>query len=192
MSDPVLDYWRSGKGLEHITPPGTTWPEGEGFPLFLANLLVGEEVMEVGCGVGRLASALPPDSYVGVDVSRGAVELARERCPAHDFRLMAPEDDLPAGSAALLHTVLLHVTDEALPSLVARLSGFGRIVVGEIMGRHWRRPGNPPVFNRELADYEEAFEVAGFRLLTTYAISYPRYKDTFLTVADFRKGDGPA
>ena len=192
MSDTVLDYWRSGKGLEHITPPGTTWPEGLGFPLFLANLLAGEEVVEVGCGVGRLASVLPPDSYVGVDISSGAVELARERCPAYDFRLMAAEGDLPAGSTALLHTVLLHVTDEALPSLMARLSGFNRVVVGEIMGRHWRRSGNSPVFNRELIDYEKAFEAVGFRLLTTYAIPYPRYKDTFLTVADFRKWLGPA
>ena len=45
-------------------------------------------------------------------------------------------------------------------------------VVGEVMGRQWRRPGDPPVFNREAHEYVELLGRPCERL----AVPYPRYK----------------
>ena len=59
------------------------------------------------------------------------------------------------------------------PALLARTSGYGRIVIGEVMGRQWRRPGDPPVFNREAHEY---VELLGRELIDTIAVPYPRYR----------------
>lgn len=188
----VLEYWRSGSGMGHITPGGIKWPEGGHFAALLGGLLADERVVEIGCGPGRLASCLPADAYVGLDICPQALELARERHPRHDFRLVdwEREPPLPEGTAALFHTVLLHVPDEVLPELLAELGGFQRVIVGEILGRKWRRPGNPPVFNREIEEYQAAFAEAGFALRSSMILPYVRYKDTHLTLMDFRRTEG--
>lgn len=185
--DAVLDYWRSGQGLGHITPAGIEWPEGEYFAALLGGFLHGERVVEIGCGPGRLAACFPPDLYVGLDICPQAVEAAQGRRPGHDFRVIDGADPLPEGDTALCHTVLLHVPDDALPVLLAKLGGFRRVVVGEILGRHWRRPGNPPVFNREIEEYQAAFLAAGFALRSSILLPYHRYKDAHLTLMDFRR-----
>ena len=171
---------------------GVEWPEGEYFSSLLSGFLHGDRVVEIGCGPGRLAKCFPPETYVGLDICPQAVELARERHPQHDFRVIDWSEPLPEGDTALFHTVLLHVPDEALPAMLAKLGGFQRVVVGEILGRKWRRPGNPPVFNREIEEYSTAFQDAGFALRSSLILPYVRYKDTHLTLMDFRRSDPAA
>lgn len=72
----------------------------------------------------------------------------------------------------LAHTVLLHVPDDEIGPLLARTAPYARIVIGEVMGRKWRRPGDPPVFNREASEY---VELSGRQLVDTIAVPYPRY-----------------
>lgn len=188
----ILEYWRSGQGLSNITPQGKVWPEGEEFATFLTELLTGEIVAEIGCGLGRLAPCFQPDNYVGVDICPQAIGKARERHPDHAFHTIGEVEALPMASVALLHTVLLHVPDKVLPEFVARLTPYPRVVVGEILGRHWRREGNPPVFNRELEDYVEAFRAEGFQLSAAHEILYSHYQNTNLTVMDFQREKGSA
>lgn len=47
-----------------------------------ADWLAKAEVLEIGCGVGRLVPAMKPRvaSYTGIDISRSIVEEARTRC----------------------------------------------------------------------------------------------------------------
>jgi SAM-dependent methyltransferase len=188
--DAALEYWRSGQGLGNITPGGMEWPEGPYFASTLSGFLYEGGVVEVGCGTGRLATCFPSDAYIGLDLCPQVVAMARERCPRHDFRVIAWDDPLPEGDTALFHTVLLHIPDELLPTLLAKLGGFRRVVVGEILGRKWRRPGNPPVFNRELEEYREAFAAAGFLYRSAMLFTYSRYPDTHLSLMDFRRSEG--
>jgi SAM-dependent methyltransferase len=51
----------------------------------------GARVLEVGCGSGDLLAATEPQVGVGVDVSRGMVELARSRHPGLEFHVASGE-----------------------------------------------------------------------------------------------------
>ena len=52
----------------------------------------GSSVLEIGSGNGDLLAALAPRAGVGIDVSRGMVELARSRHPGIRFEIAAGED----------------------------------------------------------------------------------------------------
>jgi len=181
----VLDFWRSPAGLDYITPAGKAWPEGDRFSAFLASLIGESSVLEFGCGPGRLAGCFDPDRYVGVDVSEHAIAAARRANPSHRFAVIGEVDPLPPADVTLAHTVLLHVPDEALPGVVARFESE-TVIVSEILGRHWRRQGNPPVFNRDLSDYGAAF-LPRYRIATRQVWPYPHYADTNLSVMRFGK-----
>ncbi len=56
------------------------------------QILPGARVLEIGSGSGDLLAALKPSYGVGVDVSPGMVELARERHPDLRFEAVAGED----------------------------------------------------------------------------------------------------
>lgn len=181
-------YWASGRGLGNITPAGKLWPEGESFPGILAETFRGLRTVEFGCGVGRLAQCFDPKLYVGVDICPDAVAIARRNNPQHEF-WDADHPQMPDGDILLAHTVLLHIPDDELPRWAAAFQ-YPRVVVSEILGRKWRRPGNPPVFNREADEYVSVFADAGYMLGAVRHVPYPHYRDTDLTMLTFaRAGD---
>ncbi len=178
----TLDFWRSEQGLEHITPRGKQWPEGDGFPRFIRRI-AGENVLEFGCGIGRLAECFDPAQYVGVDVSAHAVSLARKRLPQHLFFVVGDSEKLPTTTTTLAHTVLLHIPDGHLGATVARFTS-PRVLVSEILGRSWRRTGEPPVFNREAEEYASAF-APRYKLASSTTRPYPHYTETYMTLLEF-------
>jgi len=161
------------------------WPEGDGFPEFLSGLVGEGSVLEFGCGIGRLAGCFDPECYLGVDVSTFAIAEARLLRPSHRFQVIDDAKSLPASDVTLAHTVLLHVPDDALQAVVDRFES-PRLIISEILGRHWRRTGNPPVFNREMSDYEAVLSPR-YRLTGRHFRPYPHYADTMLTVMEFAK-----
>lgn len=176
------EYWRSGAGLGNITPAGKAWPEGEGFPEALLALIGdGSPVLEFGCGVGRLAGLFEVEDYIGIDIAPPALAVARQALPGHRFELLA--DALPSAAVTFAHTVLLHIPDDALAGTMALFTS-PRVIVSEILGRHWRRSGNPPVFNREMSDYEAAF-APRYRLSEVMLHPYPHYRNTDLSIMEF-------
>lgn len=167
-------YWKDNHRLEHITPPGDQFPEVNLMDT-LAYVCQGK-VFEFGCGYGRLAKAFHQTAYVGYDINPAALAAARKNNPSYEFT------DTPWQQAdtILAHTVLLHVPDDAILSVISHMKVYRRVVIGEIMGRRWRRPGNPPVFNREAAEYESMMG----RKAKHFSIPYPRY-NTNLTMMVF-------
>ncbi len=77
-NETALDWDKSRKNL--------VWPE-------LANLvkrvIPGAKVLDIGCGNGRLLNILqdkiPPQDYLGVDVSANLVSLAKNNWPNYNF-----------------------------------------------------------------------------------------------------------
>lgn len=169
------DYWRANSQLKHITPPGETMPE-VGLNDVLPKVCTGT-VFEFGCGYGRLAKMFDPDAYVGFDVNPVAIAEAKLGNPRHRFTDWWHKED-----TFLAHTVLLHIADDDLRDIAPQIKQYPRIVVGEIMGRRWRRPGNPPVFNREVAEYEDIFGLKAEQ----HKVPYPRYS-THLTILVFQQ-----
>jgi SAM-dependent methyltransferase len=158
------DYWKGNVNLQHITPPGEDMPEVD---LFAAlRVACRGTVFEFGCGYGRLAPCFRPDMYTGMDINPSALVAAKDRNPGHVF-----VEDWAEADTVLAHTVLLHIPDDEIQSVIDRMKGYKRIVIGEIMGRSWRRGGNPPVFNREVSDYADMVGVSP----SVTKVAYPRY-----------------
>ena len=88
------------------------------------------QVLEVGCGTGRVYEQLvprflEPSAYIGVDVSERMLALARQRCPRGSFRYgdgLALDAATDAFDYALAFEVAGH-----LPELRPLLSELGRV-----------------------------------------------------------------
>lgn len=165
MTQSPAEYWQSNKQLLHITPPGEEFPEIN-LPAALAQACIGT-VFEFGCGYGRLAQFFSHTRYIGFDINQHAINKACENYPRHIFGNQWVQAD-----TFLAYTVLLHIPDDEIESVINRAKlNYSRIVIGEIMGREWRRPGNPPVFNRDRQDYVDLINWK----YHVISVGYPRY-----------------
>lgn len=165
MGQTPAEYWQNNQSLQNITPAGIEFPE-IGLPAAVKEACTGS-VFEFGCGYGRLAGFFDPDWYYGYDINPAAIEAARKRNPAHSFG-----SEMRGAYTFLAYTVLLHVPDDEIEAVIeAAKADYQRIVIGEIMGREWRRPGNPPVFNRGAEEYVQMVDWQ-HRIIK---VSYPRY-----------------
>ena len=96
----------------------------------------GRAAIDVGCGSGANVAALPDRFFrVGIDPEPRAIELARTRHPAVEFRCGSAPDDvadlLPRADLVLLTDVLEHVPDDFrfLSALLAPLPAGAHLLV---------------------------------------------------------------
>jgi len=174
MEQLAADFWRTQNGVRHITPQGKANPEGAWLLPYLADVQAHGRVVEIGCGPGRLACAFKPHAYLGLDLNERSIAEARERNPLHAFDVA--QDELPQADVYLLHTVLMHVADNELDALLGQIKAPA-VCVSEMMGREWRREGDPPVFNREPFEYVEAFAAHGYVLSQSRTEIYQHYEE---------------
>lgn len=183
-------WWRDNHSLSHIVPPGTgVGPEDFNVCVVLRGLIGSGSVLDFGCGVGRLARCFAADRYIGVDVNTHALDYCRKHVPTHTF-MRVDAGPLPRAHCVLAYTVLLHIPDAELPSVVERLSvAAPRVLVVEILGRQWRgKPGSTPAtFNRELSDYASTFDAVGMPLHRAEHYPYKRYGGVSITAMDFQR-----
>lgn len=158
------DYWRGNTRLREITPRGERYPEVGLFEA-LGRACRGS-VFEFGCGDGRLSPAFSPELYAGFDINPAALAAAARANPGYRF-----VSEWEPADTFLAWTVLLHVPDDEIGTVLAEAEAYKRIVIGEVMGRKWRRAGDPPVFNREADEYVEMVGRTAERI----AVPYPRY-----------------
>jgi len=172
----IYEFWRD-HALEHIKPRvGGEFPEGWDVRDLLVELIGDETVNEVGCGFGRLAGKFNPGLYHGWDICPSAIEEAHIHEPLHTFRLYELGHGLIPSTWVLFYTTLLHVHDDDVPGFLKETTSKCRkVLIGEILGRNWRRKGNPPVFNREESEYIDVMKDAGFAFTSSRDIPYKRY-----------------
>jgi SAM-dependent methyltransferase len=185
MAD-YLNFWRE-HALDNIKPEvGLEYPEGMQAIEALQDVIGDGELLEVGCGRGRLAPLFMPEDYNGIDVCAAAIDAAKQFSPGYRFDLVIGDEELPFTATKLCYTVLLHVPDDDLGAMVSRLAWSSeRVVVAEILGRHWRRDGPPPVFNRELTEYRDHFARFGMDNCEVTRAPYERYSGTEISIMDF-------
>jgi SAM-dependent methyltransferase len=193
----IYEFWRD-HSLSNIKPDtGQEFPEGwdvvEFFKTFKTPKEYGE-IIEIGCGYGRLCRAFDPVEYLGLDISPYAIQQAKTLNPYYEFEVIEENKmhkSYPHSRTKLLYSVLLHQTDEDIDSIIENLCETSRrIIVVELCGRDWRREGNPPVFNRGPEEYDIMFSNHGRGLSTIIKKPYTRYKkynklDTNLTIMVF-------
>lgn len=185
----IYKFWKHNS-LKHIKPNrGGEFPEGWDVVEFLKEIYTEEEygkVIDVGCGYGRLCKAFNPNKYLGIDFSNDAILKAKELNPNYTFSTINNFESYPKSDTKLLYTVLLHQRDEDIEVIVETLcKSTNKIIVAEICGRSWRRPGNPPVFNREEEEYIDLFKKYGKFIEKQYNEPYAAYKDTKIKIMIF-------
>jgi SAM-dependent methyltransferase len=179
----IIDFWKNNAINNIIPNTGEEFPEGWDVRNYLQTSFSGtKRVTEVGCGYGRLAKAYSSELYLGLDVSPGAIEVAKFNNPEHEFRVVDWKEPYPETDIRLVYTVLLHMNDNMIDEVVSRLcENTTMVLVAEIMGRSWRREGDPPVFNREAQEYKDIFWKYDFELAGEELQPYARYPNTFIT-----------
>lgn len=159
-------FWLSPASDAHITPGGESH---EGFDIGLVlRLLCGPSVCEIGCGLSRHADAF--EDYAGLDVNHERINASERRHPGRAFKLTGFSDPYPPAACYLFCSVLLHVRDEDLASVAARVKGT-RAVICEVMNPD-RRDGIVN-FHRSPGGYE------AFGKAVEFSLPYERYPDTF-------------
>jgi len=175
------EYWTADSG-ENITAGATSSPEGFDVVQFLRELLALapdiQTVHDLGCGRGRLCSVRSPEEYVGSDLSPGSIAAAKKANPGYTFNEVSVDSEYPEADATLAYTVFLHMDDQTLDGVIGniRKADHPYICVAEILGREWRRRGNPPVFNRDLNDYVAIMRSHGYYLYAASSKVYQHYK----------------
>ncbi len=160
----VKDYWLNNVNLEHITPLNDRYPE-VGLENALKMACTGY-VFEFGCGDGRLSPYFNSMMYEGFDINQHALNQAKINNPKYKY-----VNEWKPANTVLAYTVLLHIPDDEIQSVIERMKTYDRIVIGEITGRKWRRAGNPPVFNREITEYINMIGIVP----NIIKVPYPRY-----------------
>ena len=169
----VLKFWTENTDVKHIIPPSSTteFPEGWDVHSYLRNIVGEENVVELGCGYGRIAAGFTSNQYRGFDVNPSAIAQAEEQLPEHNFSLYEIGTELPPTEWLLVYTVLLHVSDDDIVATIATITkNCDKVLIAEIMHRGPRqppRPGKPPVFNREQEEYIQMFKNVGFKLTSS-------------------------
>lgn len=183
----IVEFWQK-EGTKHLIPnTGNQFPEGWDVRPYLQSLFPEKgKVTEVGCGNGRLCLSFNSSRYLGLDINPTAIEEAQKLYPQYNFKLLIPSTPLLFSEFKFVYTVLLHVSDEAIKGIVESLvESSSEVLVAEIMGRKWRRPGSPPVFNREGDEYIALFESFGCKPILNEEKPYTRYKNTNITFIKF-------
>lgn len=175
---PDQEFWIA-EGMKHIVPQGMgEFPEGFdviGAIKDFSKKVDYQKVIDFGCGYGRLCESFKADQYLGVDINPQAIREAKERFPKYSFEVL--DDDLERADLFFAYTVFLHIGDRALHKLLKKVRSK-YLLVGEILGREWRRIGNPPVYNRNFEDYIKIFRTHDFVLKKRMEKPYERYSDT--------------
>ncbi len=147
------NFWQTD-GLQHIHPQGFgEFPEG--FDLVsevkeIVKEIPHTRVVDFGCGYGRLCESFETEKYLGVDINPQAIEEAKSKFSQYKFEIA--EKGIKGADLFFAYTVFLHLNDSEVDEVLRNMR-CKWLVVGEILGKEWRRDGLPPVFNRNLEDY---------------------------------------
>lgn len=182
----IIKFWLNDN-FNNITPNKVRYPEGWDVCERLNKLYGCENVVEVGCGYGRLAPAFDPKSYIGFDINQKCIDSAVQLNTDYTFKHYTLGTDLPKSSLVLFYTVLLHVDDnDILPFLKISTLNTNKVLIAEILGRHWRG-GSKIGFNREESDYQKLLNQCGFVQSSKLEFDYQYYENTKISFLLYEK-----
>lgn len=173
----LLDFWQADH-LRNIIPPFSEAPAGFDEVAFLKRLfplLQVNNIVELGCGYGRLAPAFSPLIYRGLDINPEAIEKARNNWPNYQFEVIEFDTSYPRADLYLAYTVLLHIDDKNIAPIARRLAeACCKLLIVEILDPSFRNARSlVPNFIRSRAEYERVFD--SFKLDFELRRPYARY-----------------
>lgn len=99
MTSPAEAYDELSEGYDDFHVDGKSLAENRRMARYLRSFVrPHERVADLGCGTGLLLELLPlpPERYIGVDISEGMLEHARRKHPGHTFVQGDLEHPIPA------------------------------------------------------------------------------------------------
>lgn len=160
MNDTGAEFWASGRGLDLIEDP-SDFPEGNLFKQHYTDLMFAQDVVDFGCGKGRMAELFSKKRYLGVDICQPAIAAAREKMHGYRFEAIDNEAPIEFGFVLFAHDVMLHIPDDELYRTIGRFRQR-RVIISECLGVDLR--DKCKVFSREIEGYNRPFTAAGYRL----------------------------
>lgn len=200
----LVDYWNKN-GLNNIKPMSLRYgeyPEGwnpiQLLSRFIVPLLTDGSIVEIGCGYGRLCRAFDPDVYLGLDINKKAVRLARELNPEYKFQKIELVGHYPPAKLYLAYTVFLHIDDANLMEIIGPITNAtDKVIVAEILSKKtWfiRQLlklssifSSHPYFPRNREDYVNLFKVFGFALSEELKKPYNFYRGAEISFLVFER-----
>lgn len=176
----VAKKWSGRSGVALAYTPDAASLTQAGYPIFALKLLCRGLVCEVGCGPGRMSKVFPANSYIGIDINPDAITEAKSRNPKHKFQSITWDQEYPQADTYLFHTVMFHIPDEEIESVISRCSR--RVIVSESMIGWIRDYGKGFNFHRDPSVYRKLFEAQGWeeKELIHFAINTHPYFANFM------------
>lgn len=149
-----------------------------------------ESVLDYGCGIGRLSKPLNEifDEYIGVDFSESMIDIAKDRNPDLNYKVLNTYFDIPSYDMIFIFTVLLHIPPEEIEIFSKQIKNkFKYIFIAEHMDdwatkkfqEGFDNTNRTWCFNRPLWYYEK---ILGFKTLyiKDYKTSYEKSDISFV------------
>lgn len=167
----AIRRWTSEQSLELMYPKRNgLWPDSDSIEL-LQRYCRGK-VCEIGSGDGRCSEAFTPGDYVGVDINRFAIKKAKREKPRYRFKAIGWDDKYPDADTYLFYTVLLHIPDADVFSVLARASKnkrATRMVIFEAMDSALRN-GNLGNYQRNPDVYRKTLKAVGWKIVELHEL----------------------
>jgi len=183
----IINFWKNDD-FKNITAGGKQFPEGWDVRDLLSEIINKEDVIEVGCGYGRLVEAFDSKVYLGVDINPNGILEARKQNPNYSFKDFNVGDELDKSTWLLFYTVLLHVNhDDILSYLKTVTKNTKKVLVAEILGKAKWGNSWKYAFNRDIENYDEIFNECGFERRVLITKPYEHYEDTNISFIVYEK-----
>lgn len=174
----VIEFWKKDD-FKNITAGGKQFPEGWDVRTLIHELVGSEDIIEVGCGYGRLVEAFTPEQYTGVDINPTAVVEATNRNPQYTFREFSVDEELPSSTWLMFYTVLLHVPNDVIQEYLKSVTrNATKVLISEILGKSWADLWKY-AFNRDEEEYDRLMENCGFVKTQSVEREYQHYNTTY-------------
>lgn len=116
----------------------------------LAEELNYRNIIDFGCGSGRLCEGFRPEHYLGIDIDEGAIQKAKEKFSKYTF--MPITDQPKYADVYLAYDVFKHLQDKDLHNALKNIR-CNWLILGEILGEGWKNASSTSIYPRELSDY---------------------------------------
>lgn len=86
--------------------------------------LDGKRVLDLGCGTGNLLNHIKPKEYLGVDINKKFIQLAKKKFPDNDFKVLnLVKENLPNNNYdyVFIMNVLHHLSDKQVLGIFRKI-----------------------------------------------------------------------
>lgn len=171
--------------------------EGEDFPKILQTVLQSfsfNQVIDFGCGTGRLTYLFPPEKYLGLDIDSHVLQEAKIKNPKYKFAEILKTDAPRYADLYFAYMVFFFLSNRDLHEVLTNIR-CQTLLVGEVLGRNWRDTCIPNIYHRDLEEYIHLLRKHDFILEQKIEMPHPQYtnsnwyrnKDTNISFLVFKK-----